>query len=208
MIDMCGGTTIETYSYDQFELIPEWYIYLESAPQFSASGTQSAYALQMYADGGGGAAGAPMVSLPFSLTRVHGQVAKRGFTHSHRCTWLLGHPPCFPLSSCTRQCSMLKTQGSDDRCPSRPRFDLQLYGLLQNFSTSHEPIRCKHTRLCFPDAHTTAQTRTATSSRLSRMGVGTLRSPARSGCFRFTCFISIPVIPPTTLETLKRIVHL
>jgi hypothetical protein len=63
---MCGGTTIQTYSYNQFELIPEWYIYVESAPQFAASGSQTAFALQMYTDGGGGQAGAKMVRWPTS----------------------------------------------------------------------------------------------------------------------------------------------
>lgn len=56
-MDPCAAQTVQKYSYAQFELIPSWNTYLDAHPGFQASG--SAWALQMYENGGNGQAGAP-----------------------------------------------------------------------------------------------------------------------------------------------------
>jgi hypothetical protein len=71
VISPCGAQTVEVYHYNQFELIPMWYNYVDAHPGFQ-NGTGSAYALQLYNDGGDGAAGAPknvmwLVSRPPSM---------------------------------------------------------------------------------------------------------------------------------------------
>lgn len=45
----------------RFELIPQWYNYLDPKPGFLPEG-QTAYGMKMFNDGGGGEAGAPKVS--------------------------------------------------------------------------------------------------------------------------------------------------
>lgn len=62
LINTCGRQTVHEYYYNQPELIPQWSIYLESNTGFAAS-SESAYALQMYQDGGDGALGAAMAPL-------------------------------------------------------------------------------------------------------------------------------------------------
>ncbi|UZJ52865.1 hypothetical protein CBS101457_002185 [Exobasidium rhododendri] len=57
VMDPCAGQTIQQYLYNQFELIPQWITYQDDHPGFMDGG--SAWALQMYNDGGNGAAGAP-----------------------------------------------------------------------------------------------------------------------------------------------------
>ncbi|KDN50818.1 hypothetical protein K437DRAFT_282761 [Tilletiaria anomala UBC 951] len=86
MIDICGRQTIKMFSYNQFELIPQWYIYLDSAPGFLSAGS-TAYALQMFQDGGDGQAGKAMAPLfltarPANMlptTQLHEQVINQAF---------------------------------------------------------------------------------------------------------------------------------
>lgn len=56
-MDPCAAQTVQKYNYQQFELIPQWITYLDAHPGFLDSG--SAWALQMYEDGGSGKAGKP-----------------------------------------------------------------------------------------------------------------------------------------------------
>lgn len=57
VMDPCGKTSVEQYSYSQFELIPYWYNYVESDTGFSNMAGETAYAMQLYNDGGDGATG-------------------------------------------------------------------------------------------------------------------------------------------------------
>ncbi|CAO1624529.1 unnamed protein product [Parajaminaea phylloscopi] len=58
VMDPCAATSTQIYSYNQFELIPYFYNYVE--PNTGFSNIQgSAYAMQMYEDDGTGNAGAP-----------------------------------------------------------------------------------------------------------------------------------------------------
>ncbi|PWO01026.1 hypothetical protein FA09DRAFT_327729 [Tilletiopsis washingtonensis] len=58
VMDPCAGTSVNKYNYNQFELIPAWYNYLDAHPGFMPHG-QTAYALRLFNDGGNGTAGAP-----------------------------------------------------------------------------------------------------------------------------------------------------
>ncbi|PWN44980.1 hypothetical protein IE81DRAFT_320574 [Ceraceosorus guamensis] len=58
VMDPCAGTSVAQYQYKQFELIPQWYNYLDPKPGFLPEG-QTAYGMKMFNDGGGGEAGAP-----------------------------------------------------------------------------------------------------------------------------------------------------
>lgn len=62
--NLCVPFMAETLSFPfhRVQLIPTWYTYQDNHPGFMATGVTS-WALQMYSDGGNGAAGAAMVSI-------------------------------------------------------------------------------------------------------------------------------------------------
>ncbi|PWN24589.1 hypothetical protein BDZ90DRAFT_224687 [Jaminaea rosea] len=58
VMDPCAAQSTQIYSYNQFELIPQWFNYLESSTGY-ANIAGSAYAMKMFEDDGTGTAGTP-----------------------------------------------------------------------------------------------------------------------------------------------------
>lgn len=98
---------LELYANSRFpicrvQLIPRWITYLDDHPGFMEDG-QTAWALQMYSDGGGGAAGAAMVSARQFRHESENDGSLKFSLYSLSCGYHIDHRPCFrPIKSTHR----------------------------------------------------------------------------------------------------------